>query len=80
MPSNPPAFPRPAVYKTHDSYQQDECFDGMDLRDWFAGRALTGIMSDAGMRPASLSEFEHMATRMYQVADAMLAAREKATT
>jgi hypothetical protein len=47
------------------------------LRDWFAGQALVGLMSDSGMRPSSLSEFEHMAMRLYQVADAMLAERAK---
>lgn len=51
--------------------------DGRTLRDWFAGQALTGLMSDAGLRPASTSEFEHMARRLFQVADAMLAERDK---
>jgi hypothetical protein len=52
-----------------------EC--GMSLRDYFAAAALTGIMGDSGMRPSSLTEFAHMATRMYQVADAMIAERSK---
>ena len=50
---------------------------GMSLRDWFAGQALAGLMSDPGLRPCSVEEFEHMAARLYQVADAMLAARQK---
>lgn len=50
---------------------------GMTLRDWFAGQALTGLMSDPGLRPSTLAEFSHMAERLYQVADALLAAREK---
>ena len=65
--------------------EQSECQDntwnqtfdpGMSLRDWFAGQALIGLMSDSGMRPSNLDEFDHMATRLYQVADAMLKARD----
>ena len=50
---------------------------GMSLRDWFAGQAMVGLMSASGMRPSNLDEFEHMATRLYQVADAMLIERAK---
>lgn len=50
---------------------------GMTLRDWFAGQALVGLMSDPGLRPDKLAEFQHMAVRLYQVADAMLAERER---
>lgn len=50
---------------------------GMSLRDWFAGQALIGLMSDPGLRPSSTGEFEHMARRLFQVADAMLAERAK---
>jgi hypothetical protein len=74
MPSNPYAFPGKHWERDLGS---DVTHAGMTLRDYFAGQALVGIMSDPGMRPASLSEFGHMATRMYQVADAMLVAREK---
>ncbi len=63
-----PAFPR--LYKTSGTA-------GMSLRDWFAGQAMVGLMSDPGLRPSTLDEFEHMATRLYQVADAMLKEREK---
>ena len=66
--------------------EQHECQDntwnqtfdpGMALRDYFAGQALVGLMSDSGMRPSNHDEFEHMATRLYQVADAMLNERAK---
>ena len=50
---------------------------GMSLRDWFAGQALVGLMGDPGMRPSDTREFQHMAARLYQVADAMLAERAK---
>ena len=67
--------------RTHEPFETcDVCTppsaSAMTLRDWFAGQALNGIMSDPGMRPSSLSEFEHMAQRLYQVADAMLKARQ----
>lgn len=45
--------------------------EGMTLRDWFAGQALSalsGIINDSG------PEF---ATRAYQIADAMIAERNK---
>lgn len=74
-----PAFPR--SYSQHDdsgtmlkSYDEQ---DGMSLRDWFAGMALSGLMSDPGLRPTDVSEYTHMAMRLYQVADAMLAERNK---
>lgn len=66
--SNPRAFPSAAI---------DPAFGGMDLRDWLAGQALAGIMGDKGMRPASTEEFSHLAARLYQLADAMIAERVK---
>lgn len=45
---------------------------GMSLRDWFAGRALTGLI----INPRSLSEVCPLSARAYEIADAMLAARE----
>ncbi len=58
--------------------------EGMTLRDYFAAKVLSGIMSNAG----ALSHFSHNATgsarstddkiasAVYAMADAMLAARE----
>ena len=58
------------------AFPADQSFNpGMSLRDWFAGQALIGLMGDPGMRPSNLDEFEHMARRLYQVADAMLKER-----
>lgn len=69
-----PAFP-------HDNQELGDrhrvAQPGMTLRDWFAGQALVGLMSDPGLRPDKLAEFQHMAVRLYQVADAMLAERER---
>ena len=69
-----PAFPR-------DSFRDEEAGllitqNGMTLRDWFAGQALMGqIASEA---PDFVDkDAEATAKRCYQIADAMLAEREK---
>jgi len=46
---------------------------GMSLLDWFAGQALTGLLSDGDPDP-SHSEF---ATGAYQIADAMMNERKR---
>lgn len=46
---------------------------GMTLRDYFAAKAIQGLLSDPNMK-GSMDEF---AQRSYSVADAMLKAREK---
>ena len=72
-----PAFPAQMKSNSEDGKLVCDCYCGMSLRDWFAGQAMVGLMSDPGLRPSNLDEFEHMATRPYQVADAMLKEREK---
>lgn len=42
---------------------------GMSLRDWFAGQAMVGLMSDPNMQT-------FFASKAYEIADAMLKARE----
>jgi len=49
---------------------------GMTLRDYFAGQALVNIMAFWGDR-AILQNCSDLAGKSYQVADAMLAEREK---
>jgi hypothetical protein len=65
-----PAFPRPASVspRVADIKQQD----GMTLRDWFAGQAMQGFIAC----PDTQGEPEGIATWCYQMADAMLKARE----
>lgn len=46
---------------------------GMSLRDWIAGQALSGWLSD----PSATASPEDTAERIYQYADAMLAERAK---
>ena len=47
--------------------------EGMSLRDWFAGRAMTGCLPGIGLDAAFVEERAMLA---YRIADAMLAERE----
>jgi hypothetical protein len=51
--------------------------DGMSLRDWFAGQALAGIMSNCTGDGRTTWLPESAAFHAYSVADAMLKAREQ---
>lgn len=77
-PHNPPAFPNDPRVQLGDDYQ------GMTIRDWFAGQVLPAIISatSAGQHhPTGLhkdkSIDEAMAFDAYSLADAMLAERER---
>lgn len=57
---------------------------GIDLRDWFAGQALTSVISTAtGLEDLTAEEragvFRVVSQFMYEVADAMIAARNGET-
>jgi hypothetical protein len=79
-PENPPAI---AITAAGDVYHG---FDGMTLRDWFAGQALAGLLAspfpiyDRTTR-APLENADHspalLAFGAYHLADAMLAERAK---
>lgn len=72
-PENPPAFPQ-----TKSVGQISMTEGGMSLRDYFAGQALIGAaleVADNGHEVASLAK--GMAVSAYQIADAMLIAREQ---
>jgi hypothetical protein len=61
-----PAFPNRG-----DNTPTNRIYDGMSLRDWFAGQAILCVLGYA------TGDNEAVATECYQIADAMLAAREK---
>jgi hypothetical protein len=63
-----PAFPSVGEGFGNPSYSAP----GMTLRDWFAGQALAGALADP---TCDLSPIE-LAKKIYEFADAMLAARE----
>ena len=63
-----PAFPL-----TPEMMSIGQCSDdvqGMSLRDWFAGQALSGITSDPEWQPAQYGKA--VAKFCYELADAML--------
>ena len=69
-----PAFPRarsadPGEYHKPETYHAQE---GMDLRDYFAAKAMQGICADPSIAPPSASMIASLA---YEVADAMIAER-----
>lgn len=64
-----PAFPQGHLDGPHVNPS------GMSLRDWFAGQALSGYMTIVDDRPAP--NYQYDARLMYELADAMLAARKE---
>jgi hypothetical protein len=59
---------------------------GMDLRDWFAGQALAGLMAECNendnarsalAKKRGMSIDQTRTSQAYQIADAMLAERKK---
>lgn len=64
-----PAFPVPNL-------QNDEDFNGMSLRDYFAAKAMQGIVAACGDRDGGVAYDETtVAASAYEMADAMLMAR-----
>ncbi|AGZ34673.1 MAG: hypothetical protein ACOKSU_26230 [Pseudomonas sp.] len=66
-PTGGPAFPVPGM-------QHDDDFNGMNLRDYFAAKALQGLCADPNTANAKR---EDIVAECYELADAMLAARVK---
>lgn len=78
---NPPAFPVELGFdlepgEPHQTGETIAQFPGMTLRDWFAGQALVGGMSNAD--PHNFATPAQCATMAYQISDAMLVERRKA--
>ena len=67
--NNPPAFPRNILDHGHGVISTHE--SGMTLRDYMAAKAMQGMMHDVDQ-----PHCDYIAQKAYQMADAMLAARE----
>lgn len=71
---NQKAFPDP-MRGTNPSYRNprpDRHEEGMDLRDYFAAKAMQAFLSNQNAERFSI----HSARRQYEIADAMMAARK----
>ena len=64
-----PAFP----FKCQGPTTAPEVYYGMTLRDWFAGQAASGLASIESASNPKVAEWA------YEIADAMIAARNKPT-
>ncbi len=67
--NNPPAFPKTPFVEFGTPQ------DGMTLRDYFAAKAMQGILT-ATLTPNTAWSQDEAAETAYNVADAMLKARE----
>lgn len=70
-PKNPNAFPTDTI---------QEPYSGMKLRDYFAAKAMQGIMSEylsKGNGNGYWSDYDRIAKEAYKVADEMLKQREE---
>ena len=68
--NNPPAFPNVAVKDPFDR-------SGMTLRDYFAAKAMQGFLAYATHKGIYAPPDDELANASYQLADAMLKAREQ---
>lgn len=71
--SNPSVFPRPSVLCPQTGMMFEEGVPGMDLRDYFAGQAIMGLLAHGGYTTGIEPV---LATRAYWIADQMLEARD----
>lgn len=76
-----PAFPRPyGKGLDPEGLPGDEISNsaspGMSLRDWFAGQAISGTLSNNEWNPDVINDPKRLARWSYVYADAMLAARK----
>ena len=83
MPNNPSAFPSPGVVMPgyNETFFQQGAYEGMSLRDWFAGMALNGLCAGFSQLNAWPDDrfpesYEVAAEHSYTLADAMLRQRE----
>jgi hypothetical protein len=68
MKGNEPAFPIPGL-------QEDEDFNGLTKREWFAGMAMMGELSAQSETfgiYTDVDEYSCLVSKCYRIADAML--------
>lgn len=53
--------------------------DGMDLRDYFAAKAMQGMLTNQPLRVDVMLNGDSLAQSSYQIADAMMKARNNVT-
>ncbi len=71
-----PAFPQGDEIGVKDPVTGNRIYTGMSLRDWFAGQALAGLLTDPTTTGTVIRTVcEVQAEVAYAMADAMLAAR-----
>jgi hypothetical protein len=77
--NNPPAFPHVAdilQIAGNSAVVKTLTQNGMTLRDYFAAKAMQAVISNLG-EAFSPEEFNELSEVFYQMADAMLKAREQ---
>ncbi len=70
-----PAFPIPGAVRHYDEGSfDDQAYAGMSIRQWYAGKALQGLMMDERMLspPDGVTIADHLADNSFAVADAMI--------
>ena len=67
-----PAFPIPPMTILPNG-QEVPAYEGMSLRDWFAGQALAGLLADN----TDVATYDGFAKSSYLMADAMITERSK---
>jgi len=65
-----PAFPVPEIL-IDENICHPSVYQGMTMRDYFAGQALVGLLSSRGYHERNIAAMD-----AYNLADAMLTARE----
>ena len=69
-----PAFPAGQIHDSEPKYVICPKYEGMTLRDYFAAKAMQGILNDPSWRGLVCKT---VAETAYEMADAMLKAREQ---
>lgn len=74
------AFPHTKLERGADGRTWDTSevrYEGMDLRDYFAAKAMQGMLTNQPLRADIMLDGDSLAQSSYQIADAMMKAREK---